>query len=287
VNKLPSWFRQDIPDGEVMNFRRLLSGFNVHTVCREAKCPNITGCFKNKQATFMILGDACTRNCKFCGVSKSEGAGLIVDKDEPLRISRVVEALGLKYAVITSVSRDDLPDGGAGMFAKTIELIHGINKDIKIEVLIPDFCGKITSLRRLLGARPEVVAHNIETVRRLYSGLRPLADYRLSLSVLSKIKELNPAVITKSSIMLGLGEREPEVLEVMKDLRKHGCDILTLGQYLAPSSGHYPVREFISIEQFGKYRDIGLGCGFKSVLSGPLVRSSYKAEEVFRELIYA
>lgn len=192
--------------------------------------------------------------------------------------------MGLDYVIITSVSRDDLLDGGATQFAKTIESIHALNKDIQIEALIPDFQAKLLSLECLLNAGPFVVAHNIETVRRLYPELRPQASYQLSLDVLSKIKELNPRINTKSSIMLGLGESAEEVLATMEELRSHGCDILTLGQYLAPSPGHYPVKEFVSIEQFQAYQKTGLAMGFKAVLSGPKVRSSYQAEELAKEL---
>lgn len=286
LNRLPLWFRQDIPDERTLNLLRLFSGFGVHTVCQEAQCPNIAHCFRNNAVTFMLLGNTCTRNCKFCAVNKSAGAKLAIDEDEPLRISNVVRMLDLKYAVITSVSRDDLPDGGAGMFAKTIELIHGVNKNIKVEVLIPDFCGKITSLESVLDARPDIIAHNIETVRRLYPDLRPGADYGISLDILSKIKALNQGTIAKSSIMLGLGEAEAEVIDTMQDLKNAKCDILTLGQYLAPSIKHYPVKEFVSIAQFKKYQDIAKTIGFKSVLSGPLVRSSYQAEEACKELVY-
>jgi lipoic acid synthetase len=188
--------------------------------------------------------------------------------------------------VITSVTRDDLNDGGASHFAKTIKLIKEINKDIKVEVLIPDFCGKITSLELVLDAKPDIIAHNIETVRRLYPDLKPSADYGISLNILSKIKELNQETISKSSIMLGLGEAEPEVINTMQDLKNVKCDILSLGQYLAPSVKHYPIKEFISIAQFQKYQDIAKAIGFKSVLSGPLVRSSYQTEEVCKEFIY-
>ncbi len=286
MNRLPSWFRQDIPDNKTLNLMRLFSEFAVHTVCREARCPNITYCFRNKKVTFMILGDTCTRNCKFCNVGTVLKTGQKcppeVDLDEPHRISELVKLLGLNYVVITSVTRDDLEDGGAAQFARTIELIHGI----KVEVLIPDFCGKILNLECVLGTEPFVVAHNIETVRRLYSNLRPAADYELSLNVLSKIKELKPGIITKSSIMLGLGETEQEVIRTMQDLKNAKCDILTLGQYLAPSVNHYPVKEFISIEQFRKYQDTATAIGFKSVLSGPLVRSSYRAEEASKEFVY-
>lgn len=302
-NRLPAWFKQEIPNKTTLETVRLISEFNVNTVCKEAKCPNLNRCFNNSRLTFIILGDTCTRDCRFCGVNKLEaGRSLTVDEDEPERVRRIVEILGLKYAVITSVTRDDLKDGGAGHFAKTIELIRGMDKNInpirdttnssnnpkvsngvKVEVLIPDFLGNIASLRIIADAQPNVVAHNIETVRRLYKDIRPKADYRRSLDVLSKIKELNPSLITKSSIMLGLGETEEEVVDSMKDLRHSRCDILILGQYLAPSIYHYPVKQFIDIRRFQRYRRIGLVLGFKAVLSGPLVRSSYQAEEIYKE----
>lgn len=234
----------------------------------------------------MVLGDVCSRRCRFCAVKKSSHGNLELDLEEPLRIAKAVKELGLEYAVITSVSRDDLYDGGAEIFARTIRLIRKIGCDIKVEVLIPDFKGRASSLKCLLDARPCVVAHNIETVERLYKKLRPEADYWLSLEVLSKIKEIQPLAITKSSLMLGLGEREAEVVETMKELRSRQCDILTLGQYLAPSINHYPVEEYISPEQFHGYRNLGLDLGFKSVLSGPLVRSSYKAAEVYKEVTH-
>jgi len=300
INRLPPWFRQDIPDDKTISLIHLFSELNIHTVCQEARCPNITYCFKNKKFTFIILGDICTRNCSFCNIKKSgtflhpiEGRSFTQSAGcpqslakEPYKISQVVKMLGLKYVVITSVTRDDLSDGGAAQFAKTINLIHKVNEDIKVEVLIPDFQGKISSLKCILGAKPFIVAHNIETVERLYAELRPAANYQLSLGILSKIKALNPQIITKSSIMLGMGETKEEVICTMEDLRKHNCDILTLGQYLAPSVKHYPVKEFINIEQFQEYKDISLRLGFKSILSGPLVRSSYQAEKVSEELLY-
>lgn len=265
-----------------------MSDSGVHTVCQEAGCPNLSYCFKHLKLTFLILGDTCTRACAFCGVGKSENKkGLSRDEEEPLRIAKIVRDLGLDYVVITAVTRDDLTDGGAGIFARTIELIRQLNSDIKIEVLIPDFKGNISSLKCVLDARPHLVGHNIETVERLYKVLRPQADYRLSLSILRKLKEIQPALTTKSSIMLGLGEVEEEVVKTMGDLLSSGCDILTLGQYLAPSESHYPVQEFIGIEQFQRYREIASGLGFKSVLSGPLVRSSYRAEELYQEAAYA
>ncbi|PIP20619.1 MAG: lipoyl synthase [Candidatus Omnitrophica bacterium CG23_combo_of_CG06-09_8_20_14_all_40_11] len=295
-NRLPIWFKQEIPDATVRGRKQLLSEFNINTVCCQAKCPNLSFCFKNLKFTFMILGNTCTRNCRFCGVNSikksrdnlrlSQEPPLTVDQNEPYRISQIVKIFNLKFVVITSVSRDDLDDGGAAQFAKTIELIRNIDKNIKIEVLIPDFSGNIASLKTVIDAKPSILAHNIETVRRLYKTLRPKANYQTSLDMLKKSKEINPLLITKSSLILGVGEREDEIIYTMEDLRCSQCDILTLGQYLAPSDRHYPVKEFISIEQFQRYRRIGLRLGFKVVLSGPKVRSSYQAEEVLGELEY-
>lgn len=286
MNKLPLWFRQEIPDKITLERTQLLFEANVRTVCQEARCPNLSFCFKHQKFTFIILGDTCTRNCRFCAVGKTENKNLKLDKEEPLRIAKVAKDLGLNYVVITSVTRDDLADGGAKIFSQTIKLIHQVNSDIKIEVLIPDFNGSISSLKVVLDAQPHLVGHNIETIERLYKALRPKANYRISLDILKKIKEIQPLLTTKSYIMLGLGETEEELIKTMQDLLYSGCDILTLGQYLAPSESHYPVKEFIGIEQFERYRDIGLGLGFKSVLAGPLVRSSYCADEVYKEVAY-
>ncbi|MFH0913024.1 MAG: lipoyl synthase [Candidatus Omnitrophota bacterium] len=293
-NRLPPWFRQDIPDAQVLERMRLFSRLNVHTVCQEAKCPNSSHCFKNLEFTFVILGDICTRSCRFCAVKKSGillrlGQELVlpVDLGEPDKISRIVRLFKLNYVVITSVTRDDLADGGAGQFAKTIELIRAIDKNIKIEVLVPDFSSNSQSLKTVIEAKPSIFAHNIETIARLYKTLRPKAGYQASLDILSRSKVISPSLITKSSLMLGLGEKEAEVLETMQDLRRSHCDILMLGQYLAPSPGHYPVKEFISMEQFTEYRKRALALGFKGVSSGPKVRSSYQAEKVYREVQYA
>jgi lipoic acid synthetase len=288
-NRLPVWFRQDIPDTQALTRMRLLSQFNIHTVCQEAKCPNFSYCFQNLRFTFMLLGDTCTRNCRFCAVKKSSGTVrepfLLIDLDESYRITEIVKELSLNYVVITSVTRDDLGDGGAGHFARTIELIHGIDKNIKIEVLIPDFSGNTAGLKTVINAHPSLLAHNMETVKRLYPVVRPKANYEVSLEILSKTKEFNSSLVTKSSLILGLGETEDEVMQTMEDLRDSQCDILTLGQYLAPSEKHYPVQEFISIEQFKKYEQFGLALGFKAVLSGPKVRSSYQAEKVYKEVL--
>jgi len=285
-DRLPSWFKQEIPDATVRGRIQMFNEFKVNTVCSLAKCPNLTTCFKNLKFTFMILGEACTRNCRFCNVAQSKEI-LRVDENEPQRVSEVVKLLNIKFVVITSVTRDDLADGGAAQFAKTIELIHNIDRNIKIEALIPDFSGNITSLKTVIDVKPSVLAHNMETIRRLYKTLRPQANYETSLSILNKSKELIPPLITKSSIILGMGETKEELIYLMEDLRLNQCDILTLGQYLAPSDKHHPVQEFIEAEQFEEYRRIGLGLGFKAVLSGPKVRSSYKAEEIFGELNYA
>jgi len=287
MTELPRWFKQKIPDESTLRLRRIFSSFNVHTVCEEAHCPNVTECFANNHAAFMILGARCTRSCGFCAVVNSDGIGLSVDAGEPRRIAEIVRILGLNYVVITSVTRDDLNDCGSGQFAKTIESIRSISDDIKVEVLIPDFLGIHAHLRRVLDAKPYVLAHNLETVKRLYGEIRPQADYRRSLGMLSKAKEINCVIITKSSLMLGFGETEEEVIGAMRDLRVHQCDYLTLGQYLAPSDRHYPVKEFIHPQQFKKYRDIAMGLGFKAVSSGPKVRSSYQAQKLSMELEYA
>jgi len=281
-NRLPPWFRQEIPGNAASELLRLLSKFNVHTVCRQAHCPNLGYCFRNKKAAFMILGKSCTRNCAFCAVEKSKDKVLGLDSREPERVAEVVKLLGLRYVVITSVSRDDLLDQGAKIFAQTIKAIRQRDMKIKIEVLIPDFQGRAESLKEVLDAAPDCLAHNIETVRRLYPELRPQADYSRSLGILRAVKKLKLDIQTKSSIMLGLGETKEELAGAMRDLRRNGCDCLTLGQYLAPSKNHYPVKRFIEITEFSRYRQMGLKMGFKSVLSGPKVRSSYKAEEVYQ-----
>ena len=282
VEKLPYWFRQDLPEEKASLTADIVSQTGLHTVCLEAKCPNISSCFKAGQATFLILGDTCTRNCSFCAVKKNDTKDkLKYDLNEPAGIAEVAEKLKLNYVVITSVTRDDLEDGGAEIFAQAVRLIRAKNAKIKIELLIPDFNGKISSLQSVLEAGCDCLAHNLETVERLYSSVRPDADYRRSLMVLGKAKEISPLIPTKSSLMLGMGEKEDELASAMKDLRAVGTDILTLGQYLAPSSEHYPVKEFVRPAQFEKYSRIAKELGFAAVLSGPLVRSSYKAEEIF------
>lgn len=263
---------------------KLLNGCNVNTVCQEAKCPNQSKCFKQAKVTFLILGPFCTRNCRFCNVESGYAQdNFNYDTKEPERIVEAVKKLNLDFVVITSVTRDDLADGGSGAFQETICRLKAIDKKIRVEVLIPDFKGSILSLKNVIQAGPDVIAHNIETVARLYLEVRPLADYYLSLKVLKEIKEISPAVTTKSSILLGMGEREEEIISTMKDLWESNCDILTLGQYLAPSEKHYPVKEFISPGKFRQYKEVAMTLGFKAVISGPLVRSSYQAKEAFQE----
>ncbi|MDD4953753.1 MAG: lipoyl synthase [Candidatus Omnitrophica bacterium] len=280
INRLPAWFRQDIPGAQARQTARIIRLCGVNTVCQQAQCPNIGHCFSKARPAFMILGRSCTRSCRFCAVEKPGVHDLDIIDAEPAKIARAVKDLGLDYVVVTSVTRDDLADGGAEIFSRTIESIHQISKDIRVEVLIPDFGGRLASLECILSAGPFVVAHNMETVRRLYPDLRPQADYQTSLFILEKAKELRPDIFTKSSLMLGFGELESEVIGAMRDLREKGCDILTLGQYLAPTAAHYPVKEFVTVEQFQRYKDIGLSQGFKVVSSGPLLRSSYHADQV-------
>jgi lipoic acid synthetase len=281
INRLPVWFRQGIVEDSVFAVLERVSQSNLHTVCQKAHCPNLNSCFKRKEITFMILGDTCTRSCSFCAVSKVNDKSFLLDQDEPRRLKDLVRDLGLDYIVITSVTRDDLSDGGAGIFAESIRQLRALNKGILTEALIPDFKGDGLSLKKVIASKPDVIAHNLETVGRLYKELKPDSDYRRSLDLLRIVKGSDSGMITKSSLMLGLGEKEDEVIAAMHDLKNVDCDILTLGQYLSPSARHYPVRNFISPEEFQEYRRIALDLGFKAVASGPLVRSSYRAKELY------
>lgn len=276
----PSWLKVSGNDGESNKaVMALLKSLDLHTVCEEANCPNCGECFGRKTATFMILGKDCTRNCTFCCVNK--GNPTCVDPLEPDNIALAVARLNLRYVVITSVTRDDLSDGGAGHFANVICAIKNQKANQTppvIEVLIPDFQGDIEALRVVINARPDVINHNIETVPRLYDTVRPQAIYERSLELLNRVKSINQSMLTKSGIMLGLGETKEEVLGVFADLRKQKCDFLTIGQYLAPSSKHHPVVEYVTPEEFDWYRQEALKAGFSYVASGPLVRSSYQAE---------
>lgn len=273
----PEWIK--IKSTGTHGTKKILRFHGVSTVCEEARCPNQGGCFSNNSATFMILGDRCTRNCSFCAVKSS--MPLPVDSREPERVADAASSLGLRFVVITSVTRDDLPDGGAVQFAKTIRALRERDAKIKIEVLTPDFKGDSEALLTVLEAQPDVFNHNIETVPRLYPSVRPEADYTTSINVLKTAKKLYHDIKTKSGIMLGLGEKEQEVLSVMKDLRDAGCDFLTIGQYLQPRRENLPVVEYIEPEVFEQYRIKGLKMGFVAVASSPLTRSSMNAGEMY------
>ena len=280
----PQWLKTRPPSGDNYRRLRLISNeLGLHTVCEEAKCPNIGECWGGGTATFMLLGDVCTRGCKFCAV-ESGNPNRVVDEFEPLKIAMALEKMKLSYVVLTSVDRDDLPDGGAAHFAQTIIETKKKNPGMLIEVLTPDFAGDLEAVKTIVDAKPDVYAHNIESVRRLQKTARDgRAGYEQSLSVLEAVKKFNPDIYTKSSIMLGLGESRDEVVESMNDLRKIGVDILAIGQYLRPSSWHLKVQEYIPPETFEEYRQIGESLGFSYVAAGPLVRTSYRAGEFFVE----
>lgn len=280
----PQWLRVKAPQFQrVGNVKEILRDLSLNTVCEEASCPNIGECFNIGTATFLIMGPACTRACPYCDID-FEKTPQSLDETEPLRLAEAVKRLKLRHVVITSVNRDDLADGGASQFVACITETRKISPDTTIEVLIPDLCGNWDALAMILQAHPEVLNHNTETVPRLYRKVRPQGDYQRTLTLLQKTKELAPSVYTKSGIMLGLGETEAEVSQVMNDLRSVDCDILTIGQYLQPSPKHLPVQEFITPEQFNTLREYGESIDFLQVVSSPLTRSSYHAEEV-RELM--
>jgi lipoyl synthase len=276
--KKPSWIKVRLPSNPVFfSTKALISDLQLHTVCESAQCPNRWECWSQGTATFMIAGERCTRACGFCAVSTAKPFAL--EPDEPNRVVEAVLRLKLRHVVITAVARDDLKDGGANHFARTISGIRSADPRIVIEVLVPDFNGREESLSEVLAAKPDIFNHNLETVERLTPFVRSRAKYRLSLSVLKRAKEIDPEVVTKSGIMLGLGESEPELFQSMDDLRESGAQVLTLGQYLRPTPQHLPVVEYISPEAFETYREIGLSKGFEYVASGPLVRSSYHAAD--------
>ncbi|MBC7961626.1 MAG: lipoyl synthase [Steroidobacteraceae bacterium] len=274
IQRKPEWLRKRVNPGEQTGMRQLLGELRLNTVCQQALCPNISECFSCGQATFLILGRNCTRLCSFCNVDKT--APLPVDVDEPGRVAEAVSRLKLSHAVITSPTRDDLPDGGAEVYAATVAAIRAVSPATRIELLIPDMQGQRASLAVVAAARPDIIGHNIETVPCLYH-IRSGADYRRSLDVLKTIRELAPEIRTKSGIMLGMGEVEQDVLEVFRDLRGVDCDYLSIGQYLAPSRAHYPVQEYIPPARFDELRRAALELGFSHVESGPYVRSSYHA----------
>ena len=273
----PDWLKVKITvNNDFRDLQKIIKDHHLHTVCQSARCPNQSDCWQRRTATLMILGNTCTRNCRFCAVKS--GRPQPVDLNEPQKIGRAVKLMGLKYAVITSVTRDDLPDGGAAVWAETIREIRRQNPNTKIEVLIPDFRGDINALETVLSATPDVLGHNLETIRVLYPIARPQADYEQSLRVIYESKKRG--AVTKTGIMVGLGETAEQVSELMQDVLNAGCDILTLGQYLQPTKDHLPVVRYITPEEFKTYQDTGLSLGFRAVFSGPLVRSSFHAAEI-------
>jgi lipoic acid synthetase len=276
MDRLPSWFRQPAaPEGQ--ETAALLGRLGLHTICESARCPNGGDCFARHTATFLVLGDTCTRRCTFCAVNK--GAPAPVDEGEPEQLALAAEQLGLRYVVVTSVTRDDLPDGGAFHFVRVIESLHA--RGMKTEVLIPDFAGSATALEWVVKAQPEVINHNVETVPRLYPEVRPQADYDRSVRLLHAVKDLDHSIVTKSGLMVGLGETGDEVLAVMRDLREAECDLLSIGQYLRPTPGHHPVVQFVPPGEFGEYAAAGRAMGFAAVAAAPLVRSSFRAAELY------
>ncbi len=277
----PDWLKAAANSGETNEaVMALMRQLNLHTVCEEAHCPNAGECFGRRTATFLILGNQCTRRCTFCAVSKLNPQPL--DPHEPQQLAAAVRQLGLRYVVITSVTRDDLSDGGAAQFVRCIEAVRAGQPDAPaIEVLIPDLQGNWAALADIVAARPQIINHNIETVPLLYPDVRPEADYNRSLNLLAEVKRQNPDQLTKSGIMVGLGETPAQVLAVLRDLRAAGCDLLTIGQYLAPSRLHHPVVEYVHPDQFAVYRQQAEGMGFRYVAAGPFVRSSYQADLAF------
>jgi len=278
--KRPEWLKLSALDPTILNrVTRLTRDLKLHTVCESARCPNRTECFAEGTATFMILGNICTRNCTFCAVK--HGKPQAPDPQETDHIVQAVDRLGLRYVVITSVTRDDLPDGGSSRFAQTIRAIRRYELNIAVEVLIPDFQGSASALQTVVDASPAVLNHNVETVPRLYSEVRPQAQYQRSLDLLRQVKLLDRNLLTKSGLMLGLGESREEVIEVMADLKQAGCDLVTMGQYLQPSLQHHELVRYIPPEEFEEYRIVGKELGFASVMFGPLVRSSFRAAEIY------
>jgi lipoyl synthase len=281
----PEWLRVKAPQWErVGNVKEILRDLQLNTVCEEASCPNIGECFSHGTATFLIMGPACTRACPYCDID-FEKKPVALDPTEPLRLAEAVRRMNLNHVVITSVNRDDLPDGGAGQFVQCIEQIRSLSPNTTIEVLIPDLCSNWDALAQILEASPDVLNHNTETVPRLYRHVRPQGNYERSLELLRRSRELAPWVYTKSGLMVGLGETPAEIHEVMKDLRQVDCDILTIGQYLQPTPKHLDVQAFITPEQFAAWQTAGKALGFLQVVSSPLTRSSYHAEEVKRLMV--
>ncbi len=284
IKKIPSWFRQEIPNMKKVNaMKSLFRKDDLHTVCESARCPNMGRCWGQGVATFMILGDICTRACRFCAVKA--GRPEDVDSQEPYSVARSVQTLKLRYVVITSVTRDDLADEGAGQFVQTIKAIKELRPKTKVEVLIPDFSYRKELLQSVVEAKPEVISHNVETIQRLSPDVRPQAEYQRSLAVLQHLKKIKKTGFVKTSFMVGMGETQEEVFALMQDIAETGCDMVTIGQYLKPTQQkrHVSVQRFIPLEEFALYKNFGKELGFKHVMSAPLVRSSYIAEEGYKE----
>lgn len=280
----PRWLKRRIATGPIYkNLTAMLDRNSLHTVCQQAKCPNLWECFSRKTATFMIMGSRCTRNCRFCAVA--HGPASPPDPDEPFRVADVVQNLQLSYVIITSVTRDDLSDGGAGFFAHTVIEISQREPNTLVEVLIPDFQGDKDAVETIVDVHPNVVNHNIETVPRLYPSVRPEAIYRRSLELLRRVKRCDSTIYTKSGLMLGLGEHDDEIYETLQDLLDAGCRLLTLGQYLQPTKGHLPVKRFVHPKEFDNWREIALKMGFAEVASGPFIRSSYQAKRLYQTAV--
>lgn len=282
--KKPEWLKKTVSlnNSNINQVKDLLANLNLNTVCQSAKCPNIFECFSKKTATFMLMGNICTRNCAFCGVRSGKPQNL--DKFEPKNIAKAVKEMGLSYIVLTSVTRDDLEDGGAKHFAKTVREIKNTDPNLKVECLIPDFKGSKENLKILLDEKPDVLNHNLETIKRNYKTIRDQASYSKSLAILKNSKDINPEVLTKSGFMLGLGEEIEEILELLHDLESTNCDIVTIGQYLQPSKENYPVQKYYSGEEFEKIKNLAGNFNFKSVVAGIFVRSSYEAASTINEI---
>jgi lipoic acid synthetase len=276
IIRKPEWLKVKLPHSkEFKRVKRVLTSYNLHSVCQEAICPNITECFHSGTATFLILGDICTRNCRYCNVTS--GIPRAIDEEEPKHLADAVKKLGLQYIVITSVTRDDLPDGGAEIFARCVKLLHEHIPDCRVEVLIPDLQGNGDALERIIAAGPDVINHNMETVKPLFEKIRPQGDYNISLELLRRIKDREKAVVTKSGFMIGLGEEWNDILALIKDLADVRCDRLTIGQYQQPTLNHWPVHKYYHPDEFDDLKRVAEQMGLQSVEAGPLVRSSYHA----------
>jgi lipoic acid synthetase len=281
----PDWLRARIPTGRpYLETKSILRTLDLHTVCESANCPNIGDCFSRHTATFLILGNVCTRSCPFCDIRN--GKPLPVDTDEPARVADAARRLGLHYVVVTSVNRDELPDGGSAHFAETIRALHDSIPGVRVEVLIPDFLGDDDALRTVLDAKPDVLNHNLETVSRLYKRVRPAGKYDRSLRLLQNVATWTPEIPAKSGLMVGVGETVEEVEQTLRDLKEHGVSMVTVGQYLPPSGSHLPLERYVHPSEFAHYREYGLSLGIRQVASGPLVRSSFHAEEQAGETVF-